>query len=113
MPAPADGANKAADPPELEFRLKDGSSPVCGLVVAPDGKTIVAGSLDGKLRGVGPGNPAGGSHLLRKRQCDGPCASPGRQNRGGDVSDGSLFTWDIEKGEVIGQFTGYPVHPGA
>ena len=110
MPAPADGANKAADPPELEFRLKDGSSPVCGLVVAPDGKTIVAGSLDGKLRvwdletrQVVRTYSASASVMALALHPDGKTVAA-------MCSDGSLFTWDLEKGELIRQFTGYPVH---
>ena len=81
---PAEPAVKA-DPPELEFRLKEGSATVYGLVVAPDGKTVVAGYEDGKLRVWDLETRQVIRSYTRKLRCDGSRPASRRQDRGGDV----------------------------
>ena len=110
MQALADGANKAAaDPPELEFRLREGASPIYGLVALPDGKSIVTGSVDGRLRvwdleakQVVHSYTASAAVMALALHPDGKTIAA-------MCDDGSLFTWDIQKGEVIRPFSGYPV----
>ena len=110
VPATAVEPTVKADPPELEFRLKDGSSPVEGLLVAPDGKTVVSGSGDGKLRVWDLETRQVVRSYLASSGVTALALHPDGKSVAAMCQDGSLFTWNIEKGEVINQYTGYPVH---
>ena len=108
--APADGANKPADPPELEFRLKEGTSEIQALVITPDGKTAVAGYMEGCLRVWDLETRQVVRSYVASSGVKALALHPDGKTVAAMCNDGSLFTWDIQKGEVIRQFTGYPVH---
>jgi len=98
-----------SDPPDLEFRLKEGNASANSLVIAPDGKTVVVGYADSCLR----------VWDLETRKVKLTFPTPGYVGSLALHPDGktvavncgtdALFTWDIEKGEVVRRFTGQGV----